>query len=411
MVQYSSIRYWKNSKRKVRTIDGLLRLRKALYTEVTRKRDQGSILLASWNLRDFDSNKLGSGPRLEESYLYMAEIISAFDLIALQEVNRDLTPLKNLMRILGRKDWDYIVTDTTEGTSGNQERMAYVYNTKKVSFAHMAGEVVLPGKDTRQFARTPFLASFQAGWFKFNLCTVHMYFGSGSAGIKRRTKEIDDLAKFVTKRQEREGGEDYILLGDFNIKSLDHDTMKALLKYDFTMHEDIMDIGTTLKGENPYDQIAMKIKNGMFELGDAGMFNFEDYVFRNKDHKDFYNTLDMVEPEDGLITESKEQKYIDGLKKTRRAALVRGMQTIAKREKGRDLTKAEKDEIKTAQIDEALYWNEQKTKDAIEKYYKTVWRSFQLSDHKPIWVELKVDFTNDYLDSLRPEKEPLADFA
>ena len=86
------------------------------------------------------------------------------------------------------------------------------------------------------------------------------------------------------------------------------------------------------------------------------------------------------------------------------------MQSIAKREKGRDLTEAEKDEIKTAQIDEALYWNEQKTKDAIEKYYKTVWRSFQLSDHKPIWVELKVDFTNDYLDSLRPQKEPLADF-
>ena len=29
--------------------------------------------------------------------------------------------------------------------------------------------------------------------------------------------------------------------------------------------------------------------------------------------------------------------------------------------------------------------------------------------HKPIWVELKVDFTNDYLNSLRPNKEPLAD--
>ena len=410
MVQYSSIRYWKNSKRRDRTIDGLLRLRKALYTQIKRKRDEGSILLASWNLRDFDSNKLGSGPRLDESYLYMAEIISAFDLVALQEINRDLTPLKKLMRILGRKDWDYIVTDTTEGTSGNQERMAYVFNTTKISFGHMAGQVVLPGKDTRQFARTPFLASFQAGWFKFNLCTVHMYFGSGRDGIKRRTKEIHDLAKFVSDRQEKEGGEDYILLGDFNIKSSDHETMKALLKYDFTMHKDIMDIGTTLKGENPYDQIAMKVKNGMFELRDAGMFNYENYVFRNEDHQEFYHSEDMLDAEDGLITKTKEKKYIDGLKKTRRAALVRRMQTLAKREKRRDLTKAEKDEIKTGQIDEALYWNEQKTKDAIVKYYKSVWRSFQLSDHKPIWVELKVDFTNEYLNSLKPQKEPLADF-
>ena len=291
MVQYSSIRHWENSKRKVRTIDGLLRLRKALFTQIKRKRNQGSILLASWNLRDFDSNKLGSGPRLEESYLYMAEIISAFDLVALQEVNRDLTPLRHLIKILGRKDWDYIVTDTTEGMSGNQERMAYVYNTKKISFGHMAGQVVLPGKDTRQFARTPFLASFQAGWFKFNLCTVHMYFGKGSKGLRRRTKEIDDLAKFVSDRQKKELGEDYILLGDFNIKSAGHETMKALLKHGFTMHENIMNIGTTLKGENPYDQIAMKIKNRMFELGDAGIFNFEDYVFRNEDHQQYYLSL------------------------------------------------------------------------------------------------------------------------
>ncbi len=411
MVQYSSIRFWKNTKRRIRTIDGLLRLRKALYKEVKQKRDQGSILLASWNLRDFDSNKLGSGPRLDESYLYMAEIISAFDLVALQEVNRDLTPLKRLIKTLGRKEWDYIVTDITEGTSGNQERMAYVFNTNKISFGHMAGEVVLPGKDIRQFARTPFLASFQAGWFKFNLCTVHMYFGSGTKGIQRRVKEIEDLAKFVTDRQEKEAGEDYILLGDFNIKGKDHATMKALEKYDFVMHEDIMDIGTTLKGENPYDQIAMKVKNGMFELRDAGMFSFEDYVFRDEDHQEYYATDNMDEAEDGLITQAKEQSYIDGRKKTRRSARVRVLQAQAAQTKGSDLTDAEKDAIKNSNIPESDYWDDEDTQKAIDKYYKSVWRSFQISDHKPIWVELKVDFTNDYLNSLKPQNDPLADFS
>lgn len=411
MVQYSSIRHWKNSSRKTRAIDGLLRLRTALYRHIKQKRGEGSILLASWNLRDFDSNKFGRGPRLDESYLYMAEIISAFDLVALQEINRDLTPLKRLVRTLGRKDWDYIVTDTTEGRGGNQERMAYLYNKNKISFGHMAGEVVLPNKDSRQFARTPFLASFQAGWFKFNLCTVHMYFGSGSAGIKRRTQEIDDLAKFVTDRQEKEFGEDYILLGDFNIKSATHETMQALQKYGFTMHEDIMDIGTTLKGENPYDQIAMKIKNGMFELGDAGIFNFEDYVFRDEDHAQYYDVKDMIESEAGLITDEKEQSYIVGLKSIRRSAMVRVLQAEEKQRKGRDLTKAEKDAIKTSDIDESRYWDDEKTREAKEKYYKSVWRSFQLSDHKPIWVELKVDFTNDYLKSLRPDEKPLADFS
>jgi hypothetical protein len=69
-------------------------------------------------------------------------MISCFDLVALQEVNRDLSALETLMGILGR-EWDYIATDTTEGSGGNDERMAFVYNTEKVWFRKIAGEVVL----------------------------------------------------------------------------------------------------------------------------------------------------------------------------------------------------------------------------------------------------------------------------
>ena len=32
--------------------------------------------------------------------------------------------------------------------------------------------------DDLQFARTPFVVEFQSGWFKFILCTVHIYYGS-----------------------------------------------------------------------------------------------------------------------------------------------------------------------------------------------------------------------------------------
>ena len=31
-----------------------------------------------------------------------------------------------------------------------------------------------------QFARTPFMVAFQAGWFQFNLCAVHIYYGAAS---------------------------------------------------------------------------------------------------------------------------------------------------------------------------------------------------------------------------------------
>lgn len=383
MVQYSSIRYFDDPNMKVRTINRLLDLRSALFKEIKQKRDEGSILLASWNLRDFDDNKFKHGPRLPESYLYIAEIISAFDLVALQEVNRSLRPLEKLIRRLGEGDWDYLVTDITEGRSGNQERMAFVYNKHRISFRRLAGEIVLPGTKNRQLARTPYLAAFQAGWFKFNLATVHMYFGSDAAGKKRRVKEISDLAGFVNARQQKEA-EDYILLGDFNIVSSTDDTMKALTKNGFTMHPDIMNVGTTLKGQNPYDQIALRVKSKMLELGDAGVFDFEKYVYRAQDHQDYRVPKIEKGAPTGFITPEKENKYVAKVNKRRKAAAERA---------GRPFK-----------------WTSNDAAKAKEDYYLKEWRSFQVSDHKPIWVELKVDFTKDYLNSLRPKNQPLADF-
>jgi len=36
----------------------------------------------------------------------------------------------------------------------------------------------------------------------------------------------------------------------------------------------------------------------------------------------------------------------------------------------------------------------------IEKYYMTSWRTFEMSDHLPLWVELKIDFSNQYLERI-----------
>ncbi|MGH6921332.1 MAG: hypothetical protein ACREJ0_26955, partial [Geminicoccaceae bacterium] len=44
-------------------------------------------------------------------------------------------------------------------------------------------------------------------------------------------------------------------------------------------------------------------------------------------------------------------------------------------------------------------------------YYVDKWRTWQMSDHLPMWVQLKVDFTEAYLDSLKPGQEPLADLS
>ena len=39
------------------------------------------------------------------------------------------------------------------------------------------------------------------------------------------------------------------------------------------------------------------------------------------------------------------------------------------------------------------------SKEKFEKYYDK-WRTFQASDHLPLWVEIKIDYSDQYLDKL-----------
>ncbi|MBT1708642.1 endonuclease/exonuclease/phosphatase family protein [Fulvivirgaceae bacterium PWU5] len=249
-------------------IDRMLRLKRALREQIPAKTVSDSLLLATWNLREFDSNGKKQGPRLIESFYYIAEIINSFDLVAVQEVKQDLSALKTVMRILG-PGWDFLVTDITEGTSGNGERMAYIYNKSKVLFTNIAGEIVLPSKKdskVEQFARTPYLVSFQSGWLKLNLCTVHIYFGSGQT-LVRRVEEIGRISEFFKKRSLKDQ-ENYILLGDFNIVGKEDETMKALLKGGFKIPDKIQKNtkGSNLDKSKFYDQIVYRDKKGIFNL-------------------------------------------------------------------------------------------------------------------------------------------------
>jgi endonuclease/exonuclease/phosphatase family metal-dependent hydrolase len=352
MPRYSPIRCWRDDVAKARVLDRLLALRRQLRAEVGAHKTSDSLLLATWNIRDFDSNKFGHGPRLPESFHYIAEIISWFDLVAVQEVNRDLSALQRVVSLLGR-DWDYMVTDTTEGSGGNEERIGFVFDRRRVAFRNVAGQIVLPlsrigGEEGLQFARTPFVVAFQAGLFKFNLCSVHIYFGDDSgAKLQRRVDEIRELAKFFSKRQNREL-EDYILLGDFNIVSPQHRTMEALEAEGFVVPENLKKERTNLRGDKHYDQIALKVKQKQLEIGASGVFAYAESVFRDHD-EDF--------------------------------SAYHGHLPAAQRD------------------------------DGARAYYADKWRTFQMSDHLPMWVQLKVDFTEDYLESLRPGHDPLADLS
>lgn len=353
MPAYWPIRNFDDAARREFVIEKLLLLRSQLAKLVPRK-SEDTLLLCTWNIRDFDSDKFGYGLRLPESFHYIAEILNAFDLIAVQEVNRDLQPLEKLISFIG-PNYDYILTDTTEGTGGNGERLAYVYDRRKVRFRKIAGEVVLPSKRGQsaptQFSRTPFVTAWQAGWFKFNLCSVHIYYGADTGPkLKRRIAEIEALAKFFKERQAKEPG-DYFLLGDFNIVDLAHPTMEALTKHGFQLPQGIKGdqierSGSNMAQDKFYDQIVLRPSDKRLEIGQSGVLNFRESIFTDEDFKIY-----------------KSHIPVDKLKN----------KTGAK---------------------------------ALAEYRK--WLTWQMSDHYPLWVQLKVDFTTAYLESLKPGRQMLA---
>lgn len=139
-----------NPKVALRTIDRLRAIDAWLRTPkseggagVPSKDSDNTLLLATWNLRDFGrKGARGYGERTLESLYYIAAFISAFDLVAVQEVNDDLDLFNTLRGILGR-NWDFIATDTSPGKAGNDERMVFLFDTRKVRFRSIAGEITL----------------------------------------------------------------------------------------------------------------------------------------------------------------------------------------------------------------------------------------------------------------------------
>lgn len=365
-------------------IENLIQLKNNLSATVPKKSTDHNLLIATWNIRDFDSNKFGHGYRIHESYYFIAQIISSFDLIAVQEVNKNLDGLSRLMYILG-PNWDFLTTDVTEGGSGNGERMTFIYDLRRVSFKKIAGEIVLPKnkqiKGDIQFARTPFIVSFQSGWSKFSLCTVHIYYGSDSGvNLERRINEIDGIAKFLRNRAD-EDLENLIVLGDFNIISPEHQTMKALIENGFEIPSQIKKkpVGTNTFQTKHYDQIGIRAKSKYFNLGtddnSAGSYNFYNDVLKESE-----------------FSEYREQCVI----------ALESQKSNAVKAKVKEESKATPDAEKLSKLNKSIAKLTfiLSSESEIEKYYFREWKTFQLSDHLPMWVEIKIDHSDTYLRSI-----------
>ena len=428
MASYKKIKKIEDEEAKARVVERLLALREQLHKQVPEKTATQTLLLATWNIREFGEN------RLPESSYYIAEIIDHFDIVVIQEVNsKEIGGLESVLSILG-DNWAYVMSDGVEGSAGGNEAMAFVYNTNKVKFTGLAGEIVLPDNklmDGVQFARTPFMVSFRAGWFDFKLCTVHIYYGKDTVkGIyQRRLKEIKTVSDFLLKRQESDDVS-YILLGDFNIPDTEGEYFNALVeeryktkggqdksKEKFFIPEEIRKHPTDLGHVSHYDQIAfsLKLDRNMVLYDDdkqqAGAFNFTESVFKPEDwevylpfYQESYEKSRAGEEETiakNLAKYEEDKKQFDKDWKQYEKDLTKYEIELEEYNNKPKKERGSKPKAPKAPKEPAM---PNTTPSSPEKLFTGSWRTFQMSDHLPLWVELKIDFSDQYLKKQKKAK-------
>lgn len=277
-------------------VEDVIRLRRRIAKSgIPRKILDNNLLLGTWNLRGFSKihpqweENPGSPKRNLRAMVYISEIIRHFDVIAIQEVKRDTSGIRILVEKFLGKDWGLIISDVTAGDGGNSERLAFIYDRRRVQPSGLAGEIVLPptrdGNPATQFMRTPYIVGFKSATEGFALLTTHIKYGQS---IFERIPEINSLAEYIATeirdRTKADGEErNLIVLGDFNIDSRgDNPLFQAFVSTGLVVPPQLLNLKTTFNtNAKYYDQIAWFMgDNDLIDSGKAGVIDFVNAVFK-----------------------------------------------------------------------------------------------------------------------------------
>jgi len=289
-------------------VETLRKLSAGLDVHIPAKVVDRNLLIGTWNIQALARITKRWTPKADDSpkrnladLCCIAEIVSRFDVVALVEVKRNLEALRLLMDVLG-PDWSFIVTDTVEGEPGNDERLGFVFDRRRVQLAGLAGEIVIPDSELRnadailrsQFARTPYAVSFRTGSKAFTLVSIHVIWGSGPSD---RTPELRRFAKWLYEqsRDPDDFNRNMIALGDFNIDRHDDPNWQAfVVEFGLSPPDKLLDVPRTVgdsTAEHSYfDQIAWfnKGKGSALTLnysGEAGGFMWTDYLLEGEQRR------------------------------------------------------------------------------------------------------------------------------
>ncbi len=286
----------------------LARIGSALDAQVP-KRAPGQVVIATWNIKAFGSltrkwkSEPGDSPQRDlHGARIIAAVLSRFDVIAIQELKANIRAFRDVLKVLG-SDWSWVTTDENYGDKGNGERLAFLFNTKRVQLSGLAAELVVPedmkspyataaNAFQRQFVRAPYAVSFLSEGKTFVLVALHVIYGK--KGSDRR-QELTAIARWLRNWAEQldDFGQNLICLGDFNIDRAGDPQFEAFTSTGLTPAPDHMGLPRTIFDEpgasdlnSFYDQIAwFETVNGKpyltLSYRSGGNFDFRGFVMQN----------------------------------------------------------------------------------------------------------------------------------
>jgi len=251
----------------------------------------GRLIAATWNLTNFGIQK-----RSDDDLALMAEIISWFDLVAIQEIADSLVHLRKMMGFLN-SEYHIVLSDI----GGNYERGGFIYDSSKVARLELAAEIAVPPSEHRYirmkgvsgsfngFDRNPYAVAFSAGTgaskIELTAVSVHLYFGSHSYYDEdRRALEAYALARWADQRHTSAGAysQNILVLGDLNLPKRDdaNNIFKALKAKGLILPQHSTSMGSSLKDDKEYDQVAFHtgvmqnvyVNSGVFDLDHTPFF-------------------------------------------------------------------------------------------------------------------------------------------
>lgn len=249
------------------------------------EKSSGRLLICTWNIAN-----LGLHERTDDHYQMIAEVLSWFDIIALQEVHDDLTGLYQLEAHIGA-EYDLIFSDR----GGNDERSAYIFDASKVGRQPLIGELAIPPSEHRWirlpgvsqkfvgFDRNPYIATFQFRNTIFMLLNAHLFFGSeAKEDMERRALEAFATGRYADLRRDDVHAftENIIALGDFNIPKAEagDPIFDALARRGLVVPEHSTRLGSSISTDAQYDQIAFfpSLKRS---IKASGVFDYDRNIF------------------------------------------------------------------------------------------------------------------------------------